>query len=128
MIMTPEQEQKLLARLESVEDAIEHELVEAKQQRRQIMDDVKCIKTTWDEFQDRHGQLLDLLLEREQTRKKLNTAIIEKSLAGVIWSILIFVSVASLEWAKNHILYRIFLLNSSAGRSLGLISMGGWFT
>lgn len=100
--MTPEEEQKILERLEKVEDAIDRELIEAKQQRKQIMNDVSCIKTTWEEFQDRHGKLLDLLLEREQTRKKLNTAIIEKSFAGVIWAVIVFVGVASWEWMKNH--------------------------
>lgn len=100
--MTPEEEQKILDRLEKVEDAIDRELIEAKQQRKQIMSDVSCIKDTWDEFQERHGKLLDLLLEREQTRKKLNTAIIEKSFAGVIWAVIVFVGVASWEWMKNH--------------------------
>lgn len=102
MNMTPEEEQKILDRLERVEDAIEHEIIDAKQQRRQIMDDVKCIKTTWDEFQDRHGKLLDLLLEREQNRKKLNAALIEKSFAGLVWAVVLFLGAASWEWIKSH--------------------------
>ena len=96
MNMTPEQEQHLLDRLETVENALERELKESKEQRLYTSKKIEC-------FHNKYADFLDLLIEREQNRKKLSQAIIEKSMTGAIWAVLVFLAVASWEWAKNHI-------------------------
>lgn len=101
--MTPEQEETVLERLKQLEDALAQELSEAKHERRELRKDVTCLVNTWSEFQHRHGKLLDLLLEREETRRKVSSAIIEKSFAGLVWGFIVFVGVAAWEWARNHI-------------------------
>ena len=47
-------------------------------------------------------QFIELLIEREKDRTKLRRAIIEKSLIGAVWALLVFLAVAVWNEIKRH--------------------------
>jgi len=53
-------------------------------------------------FSQTYGQLLSLLLAREQSRKKFKDAVIEKSMTGLIWAGLVVVGTALVDWLKKQ--------------------------
>ena len=56
----------------------------------------------FDAFYDKHSSLLQMLLDREITRKKWRNAVIEKTLIGLVWVSLVFVLSACWEWVQRH--------------------------
>ena len=54
-------------------------------------------------FADKYEQLLDMLMERERDRDKLRKAIIEKTLTGLTWFILIVLGTALVSYAQSII-------------------------
>ena len=101
--MTPDEELSLMARVAELERLVREEYNESRRERREIRAELTCIRETWDEHQGKYGAFLDLLLERESSRKKVNAAIVEKSLGGLIWGAIVFIGVASWEWMRNHV-------------------------
>lgn len=51
-------------------------------------------------FSNKYEALLDMLIEREQARKKIRRAVIEKTLSGLIWFAI--VGLFTLAWNGLH--------------------------
>ena len=60
---------------------------------------VKKMESNWDQYA---GLLKDTKASVE-TREKLKSAILEKSLTGAVWAMVVFVALASWDWAKAHL-------------------------
>lgn len=52
-------------------------------------------------FSEKYDNLLDVLLRWEQERERLRQAIIEKTLAGATWALLVFMVTALVTYTKD---------------------------
>ena len=77
--------------------------------RRELLDHVKD-ENVWrekiEEQQARYQEFLDMLIEREKARARIRQAVIEKSLAGLIWAVIAFVGTAAWQWVQARILHQ----------------------
>jgi hypothetical protein len=55
------------------------------------------------EAHEAHHKYLTVLLEREAKRSKLWDAVIEKSLAALVWALIAGFGVAALDYLRNHL-------------------------
>lgn len=69
----------------------------------EVQRDIKCIHTTWDTHVAEYGQLLKDAKADKETKAKLRTAIIEKSLTGAVWAMVVFVALASWDYLKSEL-------------------------
>jgi len=68
----------------------------------EVQRDIKCIHTTWDTHVAEYGPLLKDAKAEKEGREKLRTAIIEKSLTGAVWAMVVFVALASWDYIKQQ--------------------------
>lgn len=64
-----------------------------------VQRDLKCIHETWEVYAD---TITQTKLNNE-SRAKLKAAIIEKSIAGAVWAMVVFIAMASWDYLKAHI-------------------------
>lgn len=55
------------------------------------------------EFVDKYDGLMETIIQREARRAQLTQAIIEKSVVGAFWALVVFAAVAVWEFAKNSV-------------------------
>ena len=54
-------------------------------------------------FVKEYEDYLKLCLERERDKKALRDAVIEKSLVGAVWGIIVFFGIAAWAYIKDHV-------------------------
>ena len=54
-------------------------------------------------FADTHEPMMKVIIERELSRKKLRDAVIEKTLAGLVWAGIVFLAMAVWHWLKTNL-------------------------
>ncbi|MES2346598.1 MAG: hypothetical protein V4641_03415 [Pseudomonadota bacterium] len=54
------------------------------------------------ELHEKHHQYLDAILAREATRAKRWEAVIEKSLAGLVWAAIAWIGAMAVAYFKDH--------------------------
>ena len=54
-------------------------------------------------FADENESFIHMLREREGERQKLRHAVIEKSLSGIVWAVVIFIGLAIWDWIRAHL-------------------------
>lgn len=55
------------------------------------------------EFVDKYDGLMETIIQREARRAQLAQAIIEKSVVGAFWALVVFVALATWEFVKNSV-------------------------
>jgi hypothetical protein len=70
--------------------------------RQEIRDHVK-----WEEsvstVNHKRSDFVDMLIERETKRNKVRDAIIEKTITGLVWAMVVFVGVAVVTYIKGYL-------------------------
>lgn len=73
---------------------------------RSVREDMKSyliMSNTLTEGNNKRNEFVDLLIAREVKRDKFKDAIIEKTIAGLIWAFLVFVGVAIVAYVKTSL-------------------------
>ena len=65
--------------------------------------DLKCIHETWDTHVDEYGDLLKSVKRDRVDREKLRSAILEKSLTGAVWAMVVIVAVSLWDSFKSNL-------------------------
>lgn len=69
----------------------------------EIQRDIKCVHTTWDAHVAEYGEILKHTKSDREKTEKLRTAITEKSVAGVVWGMVVLVGYALWDYVRSHV-------------------------
>jgi uncharacterized coiled-coil DUF342 family protein len=92
-------------------------VAESNQQRQEIRDmvreikstmieiqrDIKCVHQTWDAHVEEYGDLLKETKEAREHGQKLKSAITEKSLTGMVWAMIVLIGFSVWDYIKSNV-------------------------
>jgi len=68
-----------------------------------LQEDLNDLKTAWTQHVAEYGDLLKQTKVSAEERVKLRTAIVEKTVAGAVWAVAMFIAIAIWQAIKEHI-------------------------
>jgi F0F1-type ATP synthase delta subunit len=68
-----------------------------------IQEDLTELKSAWEQHVSEYGDLLKHHKLNVEERAKLRSAVIEKSVSGAVWAVLIFIGITAWAWLKDHL-------------------------